>query len=91
IAASLRRPERFAYREYDGLKIDLVLERPDGALTAVEVKATASPGHGDFKRMRRFGESMGSSFVRGVLLYGGETMVSFGPNHFAVPISSLWA
>uniref|UniRef100_E6PD73 ATPase, AAA+ superfamily n=1 Tax=mine drainage metagenome TaxID=410659 RepID=E6PD73_9ZZZZ len=55
------------------------------------MKATASPGHGHFKRMRRFGDSMSSSFVRGVLLYGGETMVSFGPNLFAVPISSLCA
>ena len=85
------RTSLFHYREYDGLEIDLVLERPDGALAAVEVKATASPGTGDFKAMRRFGESLGPSFVRGVLLYGGETTIAFGPNLLAVPISSLWA
>uniref|UniRef100_E6Q5Z9 ATPase, AAA+ superfamily n=1 Tax=mine drainage metagenome TaxID=410659 RepID=E6Q5Z9_9ZZZZ len=85
------RTSLFHYREYDGLEIDLVLERPNGALAAIEVKATASPGQGDFKGMRRFRDSVGSSFARGVLLYGGETTLSFGPNLHAVPMTSLWA
>lgn len=85
------RTSLFHYREYDGLEIDLVLERPDGGLAAIEVKATASPGRGDFKGMRRFADASGSSFVRGVLLYGGDTTISFGPNLYAVPIASLWA
>jgi len=85
------RTSLFHYREYDGLEIDLVLERPDGRLAAIEVKATASPGAGDFKGLGRFRDSVGASFARGVLLYGGETAISFGPNLYAVPIPSLWA
>ncbi|MDQ2680959.1 MAG: ATP-binding protein [Candidatus Eremiobacteraeota bacterium] len=85
------RPALYHYREYDGLDIDLVLEKRDSTVAAIEVKATASPGKNDFRSLRRFAELAGDSFQRGVLLYGGSSPLAFGEKLVALPIATLWS
>jgi hypothetical protein len=38
----------------------------------------------------RFFQQAGKKFIRGILLYAGAEIVSFGANLHAVPISALW-
>jgi predicted AAA+ superfamily ATPase len=85
------RVQLYHYREYEGLEIDSILERADGVVCAVEIKATSSPRENDFRGLRRFADVVGSKLHRGVLLYGGSTPLSFGERLIALPIATLWA
>ncbi len=78
------------YRTAKGVEIDFVLEGDDGRVTAVEVKASRSVGAGDFRRFEQLRETLGSRFVRGVVLYTGERALSFGDRFEAWPLSLFW-
>ncbi len=43
----------------------------------------------DFRGLRKLRQAAGKRFAGGVVLYDGETMVSFGDDLYAVPIRSL--
>lgn len=88
---SVTQPKLFHYREYEGLEIDAVLERRNGDVSAIEIKATSSPGENDLRAMRKFKEVAGAQFRRGVLLYGGSKQLTFGEDLVALPISALWS
>lgn len=70
--------------------MDLLLEKRDGSLVGIEVKASATVGAGDFKGLRAHEAHTGNHFLRGVVLYTGERVVPFGDKQFAVPLSALW-
>jgi len=79
------------YRDHTGNEVDLVLERRDGRLVGVEVKAGVTVGSSDFKGLRRLAEVAGNDFVRGILLYAGREVIPFGEALHAVPLESLWS
>lgn len=78
------------YRDKDQHEIDLVLEREDGAMVGIEVKASATVTDHDFGGLRRLAHACGDRFKLGLVLYDGETSVPFGERLFAGPISALW-
>jgi hypothetical protein len=80
----------FHFRTRTGQEVDLVLERADGAVVGVEVKATASPAPRDFAGLRALEETAGHRFRRGVMLYAGQHVLPFGERLAAVPLSCLW-
>ena len=90
IAWSETRPALFHYRTHTQQEVDVILESPDGRLVGVEIKKTSSPNMHDFKGLIHFAEQAKKQFLRGILLYTGEKIVSFGQNLHAVPISALW-
>jgi hypothetical protein len=57
----------------------------------LEVKAGATVAAADFNGLRKLAEAAGQRFTLGLVLYDGDAVVPFGPNLFAVPISSLWS
>lgn len=71
-------------------EVDSVLERPDGMVVGVEVKAASSVDSGDFAGLRVLAARAGTKFHRGVVLYTGTRTVPFGQNLHAIPISALW-
>lgn len=77
-------------RTYDGLEVDLVLERSDLTLVGIEIKAGQGVTGGDFKGLRALEESEPDSFVAGYLFYGGDRVLPFGAKLWAVPIRWLW-
>ncbi len=83
-------PRLFHYRDRDGREVDLVLERRDGTVAAVEVKAAASASSSDFRGLRHLREKLGTRFKAGVLLYTGEYTVPFEDRLAAVPLCGLW-
>jgi predicted AAA+ superfamily ATPase len=84
-------PRQFHYRDRDGREVDVVLERRDGSVVAVEVKTTASASPSDFRGLRHLRDKLGDRFKAGVLLYTGESTVPFGDRLAAVPLCGLWA
>ncbi len=79
------------FRDRDMREVDIVLEREDGMIAGVEVKASATVKSGDFTGLRVLAEASGDRFAFGVVLYDSADIVPFGDKLAAVPVSSLWA
>ena len=82
-------------RDYDGHEVDIVLERADGALAAVEVKATGSPAENHLKPLRWMRDCIDAVapglFRIGILLHTGRHCLPAGDRILLAPISTLWA
>ena len=82
------------YRDGSGHEVDLVIERSDGAVVAVEVKATASPGPDHLRQLvwlrDRLDEASPGTFRAGVLLHSGERSFRVGDRLYSSPIDVLW-
>lgn len=79
------------YRDKDQHEVDLVLERDDGAIVGVEIKASATVHEHDFGGLRRLARACGDRLKLGLVLHDGEVSVPFGDRLFAAPISALWS
>jgi predicted AAA+ superfamily ATPase len=80
----------YHFRTGDQKEIDFLIERPDGGILAIEVKAASSVVPGDFKHIRFLRDALPAEFVRGIVVYQGERVVRFDEDLFAVPLSALW-
>ena len=78
------------FRDRDGREVDIVLERDDGKIAAIEIKASATVRPDDFSGLRALARVCGDRFVSGVVLYDGKDVVPFGDRLAAAPISGLW-
>ena len=82
------------YRDNNGREVDLVLERADGAVVAVEAKATASPRARDLRHIAalrdRLDRAEPGAFRAGVLLHTGSGTYSLGDRLHSAPIDVLW-
>ena len=94
LTASGSRVDMFHYRDHQKREIDLVLERRDGAVVAVEVKATRSPTAGHLHHVRWLRDKLDSAapgtFRAGVLLHTGSQSLIVGDRLHLRPISMLW-
>lgn len=81
----------FQYRDREKREIDFLIEREDGALLGIEVKAGTSLNMKAFKHLEWFKDnlSQGRGFV-GIVLYSGDKVIKFADSLWAVPISNLW-
>lgn len=79
------------FRDRSGIEVDLVLERPDGRVAGIEVKAAASVSDDDLRGLRLLRDRLGTDFTAGVVLHCGERTDSFGDRLLAVPVTTLWA
>lgn len=70
--------------------VDIVLERDDGMIVGIEVKASATVKASDFGDLRALAEACGERFAFGVVLYDSTDVVAFGERLAAAPLSSLW-
>jgi uncharacterized protein len=80
----------YHFRNRDDHEVDIVLESM-ARVAGVEVKLSATVRNDDFRGLKKLQEVTGDRFVCGVVLYDGETTLSFGEKLFAVPIRALWA
>ena len=82
----------YHYRDREKREIDFVVERADGALLGIEVKAGRTVSKADFAPQEWFKANIaknGKSYV-GLVLYSGEATLSFGNGMHAVPTAALW-
>lgn len=84
------RPSLLHMRAASGIEIDFILERSDGCLVGVEVKASATVRGEDFKHLTTVRDRVGDRFVRGVVLYTGGEHLVFGERLEAWPLAMLW-
>ncbi len=78
------------YRDRKKREVDMVLERPDGRIVGVEVKASATVRSNDFNGLAALAELAGPAFERGVLVYTGVEVLSFhrgSTRMYAMPLS----
>jgi hypothetical protein len=72
-------------------EVDVVLESRAGDIAAVEVKAAATVGAGDYRALTKLRDRRGERFLAGVVIYAGDQTVPLGDRLWAVPVSGLWA
>ena len=81
----------YHYRDREDREVDFVIERDDGAILGIEVKAGSNVGKNDFKHLLWFKNNIAKDkkFV-GIILYTGEFVVPFGDSLWGVPIGHIW-
>lgn len=80
----------YHYRDHDQREIDFILERYDGELIAIEVKAGSNICQDDFKHLKWFRENIAKKRpFQGIVLYNGTLAYQMGGLK-AVPIGALW-
>jgi predicted AAA+ superfamily ATPase len=80
----------YHFRDQQMREVDIVLERDDGMIVGIEVKAAATVKSGDFAGLRTLAEACKERFACGVVLYDSADLVPFGDKLAAAPLSSLW-
>jgi predicted AAA+ superfamily ATPase len=85
------RPTLHHYRDHSRREVDIVLERRNGDVCAVEVKAGATLHRSDFAGLRYLRDQLGERFKAGAVVYPGSQTLPFGDRLAAVPVSGLWA
>ena len=90
ITWSQAQPAIYYYRTAGNREVDFVLQRRNGHLVGIEVKAAVKLNSSDFKGLSDLAETTGKRFRAGVVLYRGSTIVPFGDKLWAVPVSALF-
>jgi len=82
----------FQYRDRIDREIDFLVEREDGALLGLEVKAGHNVSIDDFKAQIWFSDNIvkNKKPYTGIVLYSGDRTIRFNENMLAVPTAALW-
>lgn len=78
------------FRDQRGNEVDLVVERADGDIVGIEVKASATPRLRDAAGLSLLRDRLGERFRLGVLLHLGPDSIPLGDRISAVPLAGLW-
>jgi predicted AAA+ superfamily ATPase len=87
---SINRVRLYHYQR-DREDVDLILERADGRIVAIEVKVRATITRRDYKWLINLRERRDSSFVAGIVIHPREQTIPLGERLWALPIAALWA
>lgn len=79
------------WRTSDGTEVDLVLERDDGKVLALEVKANDRALAKDFTGLERLRDLLGDQFLGGVVLTTGRRPYTYDDRLHVMPIDRLWS
>lgn len=80
----------YHFRTSAGSEVDVLLEKADGTVAGVEVKAGCTVDAGDFSALMTLRDRLGDRFAAGVVLHEGEQRIPFGDRLWLLPISDLW-
>jgi predicted AAA+ superfamily ATPase len=78
------------FRTHQDDEVDLVLEKRNGEIVAIETKAAASFNSKDCASLERLRDELGRKFVAGLILYTGSQVLPVSDRIIAAPISILW-
>ncbi len=71
-------------------EVDIVLERHDGAVVAVEIKAGTRITGDDLAPMAKLRDRLGKAFSAGIAFYLGERSYRYDDRLFVLPLDRLW-
>ncbi len=95
LSAADTRIELSHHRDNDGREVDLILERGDGAVMAIEIKTTSSPTASQLHHVAWLRDKLDAvapgTFTAGYLLHTGVQSLTVGDRLHLVPIEALWA
>jgi uncharacterized protein len=89
----LDRPVRVGHwRTRDGAEVDLVLERHDGGVAGIEVKASSRVNAADGRALGALAGRLGDRWLGGAVLYLGVHRARLDQSHgiVALPVDALW-
>lgn len=93
-APSTNRLRLHHFRDHQGHEVDLIIERSDGAIVAVEIKATSSPAIDQLRHVAWLRDRLDSispgTFRAGILLHTGNQEFTIGDRLRTCPINTLW-
>jgi predicted AAA+ superfamily ATPase len=78
------------WRTHDGQEVDLVIERVDGSVLAIEVKASPDVRAEDLRGIRALQKKLGQDQVTGVVLHTGKSGWRIDAGTIALPIARIW-
>ena len=78
------------FRTEAGDEVDLVLERDDGQVIAIEVKAGSRISGEDFRGLRQLKERLGTRLEEAIILYTGEHAYTHDDWITILPLDRLW-
>ncbi|MDR0804062.1 MAG: ATP-binding protein [Rickettsiales bacterium] len=78
------------FRTSDGREVDFVLEKYNGDTIGIEVKLDSMLSEKDFRGLKVLKSMVGEKFKKGVVIYSGNEILSFGNGMWAVPVCYLW-
>jgi predicted AAA+ superfamily ATPase len=81
------------WRTRSGTEVDLILERADGGVVGVEVKAGTRVAGPELRSLAALADKVGDSWLGGVALYTGQRAYTYDPARrvHVVPVDRLWA
>jgi len=79
------------FRTEAGDEVDLVLERDDGQVIAVEVKAGSRISGEDFRGLRQLKDRLGPQLEEAIILHTGEHAYTHDDWVTVLPLDRLWA
>jgi len=80
----------FHSRTAVGSEVDVIIEKADGMMAGIEVKASATVRTADFAALKALRDQLGQRFRVGIVLYLGDQVVPFGDKLWLAPVPTLW-
>ena len=77
-------------RTRDNDEVDFVLERDDGCVVAIEVKAAGRVAGPELRPLTHLRDKLGEAFLGGAVLYLGQRSFNFEDRIVIVPVDQLW-
>ena len=78
------------YRDSRGREIDLIVERSEGGLICIEIKAGSTVRPADARTLAWFRDLTGDRFDLGIVLYAGRHPLALSERIVALPLAYLW-
>lgn len=78
------------WRTHDGAEVDLIIERDDGSVVAIEVKAGTRVSARDYAGLRVIRDELGDAFVAGAVLYTGARSFHADDRIVVLSVDRLW-
>jgi len=78
------------WRTRDDHEVDFVLERDDGCVVAIEIKAGTRVAGQELRPISHLRDKLGEAFLGGAVLYLGQRSYNFDDRIFVIPVDRLW-
>ena len=79
----------YYYRDKDQVEVDFILENHAHQVIGIEVKASHTVFNQDFRGLRKLATLADKNWISGIVLYHGDSCLSFGDSLWAIPFSLL--
>lgn len=87
-SSALQKVGLYYYRTTDKKEIDFILDYGQKVI-AIEIKASKSVSKDDFKHIYHLQKELPKLFDKGIVLYGGDTLLRLDERMYAVPFGFL--